>query len=200
MILIIQNLAQILPYIDGFRHVAKIALEAEVEVSLVKAVIQNLIYYGLVRLIPIFQYSNAYVATPRLVELVENSKLQEECLKFVRRQPTSKVNFRTLFQFICSMNSGVTVRDLCLRFSDSLAEIDEKKLIRFCILNGLIRRLQKYPVFTNMDIDSIHSQRGIYKYFDGKHTYDRICCIENKPHHEIEEKVEKHAYVVNVVK
>ena len=190
-----------MPYIDGFRHVAKIAYEAEVEVSLVKAAIQNLIYYGLIRLIPIFQYSNAYVATPRLVELVENSKLQEECLRFVRRHKTSKVNFRSVFQFICAMNSGVTVKDLCLRFSESLVDMDEKKLIRFCILNGLIRRLQKYPVFTNNnDIDSIHSQRGIYRFFDGKHTYDRICCTDKKSHQEIEEKVEKHPYVVNVVK
>lgn len=179
---------------------AKIANEAEVEVSLVEAAIQNLIYYGLIRLIPIFQYSNAYVATPRLVELVENAKLQEECLKFVRRTETSKVSFRTLFQFLCAMNSGVTVKDLCLRFSSSLVDLDEKKLIRFCILNGLIRRLQKYPVFTYMGIDSIHNQRGIYKHFDGKHTYDSVCCIENKSHQEIEEKVETHPYAVNVVK
>lgn len=132
--------------------------------------------------------------------MVENVKLQEECLKFVRRNESVKVNFRTLFQFLCAMNSGVTVKDLCLRYSENLINIDEKKLIRFCILNGLIRRLQKYPIITYTDIDSIHNQRGIYKYFDGKHTYDKICCIENKSHQEIEEKVEKHPYVVNVVK
>lgn len=175
-------------------------METEVEVTLVKASIQNLIYYGLIRLIPIFQYSNSYVATPRLVDLVENAKLQEECLKFVRRNETSKVSFRTLFQFLCAMNWGVTVKDLCIRFSDYLVDLDEKKLIRFCILNGLIRRLQKYPIFTHMDIDQINNQRGLYKYFDGKHTYDKVCCIENKSHQEIEEKVEKHPYVVNVVK
>lgn len=36
-------LFQILPYIDGFRHVAKIAVEADVEVSLVKECIRNML-------------------------------------------------------------------------------------------------------------------------------------------------------------
>jgi hypothetical protein len=35
-------LFQVLPYIDGFNHVAKIAAEADVENNLVKACIQNL--------------------------------------------------------------------------------------------------------------------------------------------------------------
>ncbi|XP_070377595.1 GATOR1 complex protein NPRL2 isoform X4 [Dermacentor albipictus] len=43
---------QILPYIDGFRHVAKIAVEADVEVSLVKECIRNmlkLVQYGVMK-------------------------------------------------------------------------------------------------------------------------------------------------------
>lgn len=35
---------QILPFIDGFRHVAKIAVEADVEVSLVKECIRNMLW------------------------------------------------------------------------------------------------------------------------------------------------------------
>jgi len=35
-------LFQVLPYIDGFNHVAKIAAEADVENNLVKACVQNL--------------------------------------------------------------------------------------------------------------------------------------------------------------
>lgn len=43
-------------------------------------------YYGVVTLIPIFMYSNVYTPTPKLNELAENSKLQEECTKYVARQ------------------------------------------------------------------------------------------------------------------
>lgn len=60
---------QVLPFIDGINHVAKIAVEADVEANLVKACLQNLEYYGVVRMIPIFQYSNVYVPTSKLHRL-----------------------------------------------------------------------------------------------------------------------------------
>lgn len=34
---------QVLPYIDGFNHVARIAVEADVENNLVKSCVQNLV-------------------------------------------------------------------------------------------------------------------------------------------------------------
>ena len=34
---------QVLPYIDGFNHVAKVAAEADIEINLVKACVQNLL-------------------------------------------------------------------------------------------------------------------------------------------------------------
>ncbi|KAL6049011.1 hypothetical protein STEG23_030650 [Scotinomys teguina] len=46
---------QILPYIDGFRHVQKISAEADVELNLVRIAIQNLLYYGVVTLVSILQ-------------------------------------------------------------------------------------------------------------------------------------------------
>ncbi|XP_047303268.1 GATOR1 complex protein NPRL2 isoform X4 [Homo sapiens] len=46
---------QILPYIDGFRHIQKISAEADVELNLVRIAIQNLLYYGVVTLVSILQ-------------------------------------------------------------------------------------------------------------------------------------------------
>ncbi|XP_077642141.1 GATOR1 complex protein NPRL2 isoform X2 [Lonchura striata] len=46
---------QILPYIDGFRHVQKISAEADVELNLVRIAVQNLLYYGVVTLVSILQ-------------------------------------------------------------------------------------------------------------------------------------------------
>lgn len=103
---------QVLPYIDGFNHVARIAAEADVENNLVKSCVQNLVYvyiihiklifkdiqnyfnasftfnfsyYGVVTLIPIFQYSNVYAATSKLKELAENPKLQERCIAYTSK-------------------------------------------------------------------------------------------------------------------
>jgi uncharacterized protein (UPF0297 family) len=46
---------QILPYINGFHHVAKIACLSEVDISLVKECVQHLVVYGFLKLISIFQ-------------------------------------------------------------------------------------------------------------------------------------------------
>lgn len=76
---------QVYPYIDGFNHVAKIAAEADVENNLVKACIQNLVYYGVVALVPIFQYCNVYTATPKLKLLASNKPLQLKCVEYVSK-------------------------------------------------------------------------------------------------------------------
>ncbi|XP_023260300.1 GATOR complex protein NPRL2 [Seriola lalandi dorsalis] len=49
---------QILPYIDGFRHIQKISAEADVELNLVRIAVQNLLYYDVVTLVSIYQVQN----------------------------------------------------------------------------------------------------------------------------------------------
>lgn len=98
------------------------------------------------------------------------------------------------------MKPGVTVKDICVRFNPAANGIDEKKLIRFGVLKGIIRRLQKYPVMLNTDAAGIAAQRGVYQYFDGNHSYDDICVSMSKNQLELEEKVDKHPSVVTVWK
>ncbi|CAG2116926.1 unnamed protein product, partial [Medioppia subpectinata] len=188
---------QILPYIDGIRHISRIALEADVEMSLVKACVQNMIYYGIITLIPIFQYSNVYLTTPRLVHLAENISLQDECIRFVSKQESQPLaTFRSIFQLYCHMCPGMTVKDLCMKFNPSAHGIDEKALIKFGLMKGFIRRFQKYPIFLAPKPHSVENTRGLYRYFDGNHSYDEICCKELKSYQELEERVEKHPAIV----
>lgn len=67
---------QVAPYIDGFNHVARIAALSDVENNLVKACVQNLVYYGVVALVPLFQYGNVYCTTPLLKSLAHDINLQ----------------------------------------------------------------------------------------------------------------------------
>lgn len=170
---------QIIPYIDGYRHISRIAIEADVEVSLVKACIQNMIYYGIVKLIPIFQYSNSYLPTQRLVELHESEQLRQECIKSVAKLSDMLPSFRSIFRMFCSMNYGITIRDLCSHYNPSSLNIDEKKLVRFGLMKGIIRRIQRYPVLIE-DCDSSFGPSSISRanlnLFDGDHSYDQICC------------------------
>ena len=54
---------QILPFIDGVNYVKKIADLAEVDAELVICCVQNLVFHKIVRVVPIFKFSNKYVFT-----------------------------------------------------------------------------------------------------------------------------------------
>lgn len=70
---------QVTPHINGFNHVARIAALSDVENNLVKACVQNLVYYGVVAMVPLFQYGNIYCTTPRLQDLAQDPELQVLC-------------------------------------------------------------------------------------------------------------------------
>ncbi|KAF8764221.1 GATOR complex protein NPRL2-like isoform X1 [Argiope bruennichi] len=184
----------ILPYIDGFRHVAKIAVEAGVEIHLVKAFIQNMVYYGVVTLIPIFMYSNVYIPTPKLNELADNCKLQEECVQYVARQGCHKPFFRSIFMLYCQLTPQTNVKTLCLRNNPRASGIDERKLIQFGLMKGIIRQLQKYPI--QISSDSHVKHRSLLKYFNGHYSFEEICCKTGLSYQDLDERVEKDQHVV----
>lgn len=74
---------QVLPFINSVYHVAKIAALADVENALVKSCIQNLFYYDIVELLPLFKYSNIFTCTRNLQKLARNHSFAQECLQFV---------------------------------------------------------------------------------------------------------------------
>ncbi|KAI9559768.1 hypothetical protein GHT06_013774 [Daphnia sinensis] len=186
---------QVLPYIDGRSHVARVAIEADVDIGLVKACIQNLLYYGVVQLIPIFQYSNMYAATPKLRELPMNSDLSRECITFVAKSDRHPPSFRDVFQMYCGMTYGTTIRDLCLRFNPHALRIDEHRLVQFGVLQGIIRRICKYPVYKPETQRGSHKKQmtSLHALCTGVASYDEICCRTGMSYHELDEKIEADA-------
>ncbi|KAG8231974.1 hypothetical protein J437_LFUL008895 [Ladona fulva] len=137
---------QVIPFIDGFNHVAKIAAEADVENNLVKACIQNLVYYGVVRMICIFRYSAEYATTPKIKELLENEVFQKECLKYIAKSKTSKPSLRDVLLVYGGLRRGVTVKELAMRLQQHIQNLDIRKLVQFGVLTGILRRIHEYPV------------------------------------------------------
>ncbi|XP_041047977.1 GATOR complex protein NPRL2 isoform X2 [Carcharodon carcharias] len=182
---------QILPYIDGFRHIQKISAEADVELNLVRIAVQNLLYYGVVTLVPIFQYSNVYCPTPRVQDLVDDKSLQEECLAYVTKPGPKRASLRDVFQLYCGLSPGTTARDLCSRYAQQLQQVDERKLIQFGLMKGLIRRLHKYPVKINRDERSRPP-----RLYTGSHSYDEICCKTGISYKELDERLENDSNII----
>ncbi|KAH3819040.1 hypothetical protein DPMN_120770, partial [Dreissena polymorpha] len=169
---------QILQFIDGYNHAAKIAAEADIEINLVKACLQNLLHIDVITVISVFQYSNMFTTTSNLQQLIENPCLQAECLQAVATNSHVKPLFRDVFMLYCSLTQGLTVRDLCLRFSPHAMKIDEKKFIQFGLKRQLIRRVHGYPVRLPSEGRSGPKVTAVSKWLNGMHSMDEICCKE----------------------
>ncbi|XP_067683255.1 GATOR1 complex protein NPRL2-like [Haliotis asinina] len=187
---------QILHYVDGYSHVAKIAAEADVEINLVKACLQNLIHYTVIKLISIFQYSNVYTVTPEINTLFENTALQMECVQFVARKGHTLPAFRDVFMLYSSFSPGTTVKDICNRIGPHALKVDERKLVQFGLMNGLIRHLHKYPVKLPNEPGQSSRLHHFYQYFKGVHHSDEICCRHGISQQELDERIESDSSVV----
>ncbi|XP_038216861.1 GATOR complex protein NPRL2-like isoform X2 [Zerene cesonia] len=186
---------QLLPFINGYNHVSKIASDTNVEKTLVKSCIQNLVYYGVVILIPVLKFSNMYRATPNLSRLFSDQEMQKSCLTFINkgdlkekkevdenvaRQPS----LADVVTVLCALQQGTTLRAVCERHAAALAPaLDVRRLIVFAQLHGLVRCLKRYPVYIrntsrpNGFNSRMDAALGIRRLFTGKHCADEICCI-----------------------
>ncbi|KAK7503525.1 hypothetical protein BaRGS_00005064 [Batillaria attramentaria] len=180
---------QIMHHVDGTSHVMKIAAEADVDINLVKACLQNLLYFNVVKMISVFQYSNVYTCTPDVRKLLEDRMLQHECVRYVARNDHALPNFRDVFMLYCSLTPGTTVKDICARFNPHTLKVDERQLIQFGLMKGIIRRMHKYPV--KLPNESVSLQlHPILKWLNGCHSYDEISCKTGLSHQELDELIE----------
>ncbi|CAH1154224.1 unnamed protein product [Phaedon cochleariae] len=180
---------QVTPYIDGFNHVARIAALSDVENNLVKACVQNLVYYGVVALVPLFQYGNVYCTTPKLKLLAQDMLLQKKCLEYVSKSKRQLPTLRDVFRMYAAMTRGTTIRDLCVRFNPPILRIDERKLVQFGILEQIIRRVHKYPVI-------LSEQSDLQKSLSGASCLDELCCSIGVTAQQMEDQLERDHNVV----
>ena len=230
----------LLPYINGINYIKQISIYADVDITIVKKVIQNLIHYGCVKLVDIFQYSNIYATTPQLSDLLLNDELRAIAIKYIsnddnyieeiehynqiliqqqqlysnnniggsttnlvpeedeementnksqqdittndqdddKESVTSSVtsyystvsnqsrnstnnphqistfppkpftypSFDYVFRLYTSFGAGARVCDICVQYNTIKHHIDDRRLLRFGILYGILKRIHKYPI------------------------------------------------------
>ena len=76
-------LLEVLPFIDGLRHVKRIATDAAVDVELVRTAVRQLVYYECAQLLDIFQFSATYCCTHLISRLANTPRMQRECVEYV---------------------------------------------------------------------------------------------------------------------
>ena len=63
-----------------------------------------------------------------------------------------KPSIRDIFRLFASMAHGATFGELCVRFNPIALNINERQLVLFGLLEGLIRRVDRYPVTVSRDL------------------------------------------------
>lgn len=143
---------RILPYIDGFNHVNRITALADVALELVCDCIRHLVVLGVAVIVPVFQYSNIYRPTPKLSQLAKCRDLQRKCVQKCSKSERQSASVRDVFRIFASMAHGATFGELCVRFNPAALNINEKQLVLFGQIEGLIRRVDKFPVTVSRNL------------------------------------------------
>lgn len=187
---------QIIPYLDGFNHIGRIAALADVESNLVRACVQNLVYHRVVGLVSIFQYGNVYTVTPELASLRTDKELQKDLSERVARSEEELPTFRDLYTFVSSFTYGTTVKDLCLRFNPAKMGIDERRLVQYLLLRGVLRRVFKYPVWSGGEGVVVPEVQRLYAWFTGEFHTDQVCVAMGLSAAQCDAKIEEDSDVL----
>lgn len=143
---------QIVAYINGFRHINKIAILADVSVTIVVQCVRHLILLDVALLVPVFQYSNIYRPTPKLNLLTKSPEVQQRAIEKCSKSELKKAKVRDILLLFASMTHGATLGELCVRFNPAKHNIDERKTVLFGLIEQLIRPIYKYPVAVSKNL------------------------------------------------
>lgn len=121
--------------------------------------IYHLMLLGVVSLVPVFQYSNIYRPTPKLSLLAKCKTMQKRCIdQCTKVDPTNQhlsrpqAKIRDCFRIFSSMAHGATFGELCVRFNPAELNINERQLVLFGLLEGIIRRVEKFPITVQRNV------------------------------------------------
>ncbi|KAI5359362.1 putative nitrogen permease regulator 2 [Septoria linicola] len=175
------TLQRIHEYIDGIRHVRKIAELADVELKLVRGAIKELIYHGRAVLLDIFHFQAIYTCTEEVTFFFQDVDLQDECRRYVAIPPEAnspqheerKAEPRDddkndvpsrehILQLYTDLHPGLQLQEFCLTHKAELTNIDIRRLITFGILKGILRRVHRYALaLERRPISPVSTRSGV---------------------------------------
>lgn len=185
------TLKRIIPHIDNVSYIKRISERAKVDIELCRKCIRQLLYYGYVAMVDIFQYCNVYVPTKEINKLYTNRNMQTQCCQYIKMCNHGKTPlFPNVFRYYCSLRRGFRMLNFVTTFNLLEQNIDPRKFIYFGVVNKIIRRVHKYPITRPPDQteptgyqDSLKTIRDGREGLDGTSSFDEIICqLIEKPH------------------
>jgi hypothetical protein len=72
-----------LPFIDGLRHVKRIAQDAHMDLDIVRTSVRQLVFFHICDLVDLFSFTNMYAPTKRLDVLARDPRMKRECMEYI---------------------------------------------------------------------------------------------------------------------
>ena len=151
-------LLAVLPFVDGFNHVKRIAHLANMDVGLARAACSALVAAGYAAILDIFKFSNVYTVTPAYDALYEpSSSLMAEARRALAPPGAIPPSRKTVLDLYADMVAPVTLSEFCLSHDLEEARVDILVLVRFGVLHGILRRVHRYVLSleTPVDLESV---------------------------------------------
>ncbi|TYJ57629.1 hypothetical protein B9479_001711 [Cryptococcus floricola] len=136
--------ARVCQFIDGVNHVKKIAELADADEALTREIFRHMLYYQVVMMVDIFQYSNMYTLKPVISRLAADETIISECASYVTRRGFPRPEWPILLHLYSKLQPGITVHDWIEAHEVLSLGIDPRRFVSFGIIKGFLRRVNRW--------------------------------------------------------
>lgn len=158
-------LEAVLTHVDGVNTIYKIAELSRIDISFVISQIKQLVYFNIIGMTDIFQFSNIYCFCQ-----CDGFDINS-CYQFLREAGLFLNNNSSILHFYTFFGSGKSVKELVKKHTILTKFLTKIRfLITYGVLKSLIKRVYEFPYLpTNKE------ENKLSIYCDGKHPIDEIC-------------------------
>ncbi|KAH8116861.1 NPR2-domain-containing protein [Phellopilus nigrolimitatus] len=140
------TMAKVCLYIDGTNHVGRIAYLADCDLDLTRKAVQHLLFYQVIMMIDIFQFSNMYTLCRSIAWLADEPHVQDECGPYVTRPDREISEWPDLLHLYSRLKPGITVFEWMQEYDTHKHGIDPRRFVSFGVIKGFLRRVHRWPV------------------------------------------------------
>lgn len=154
------TMVKVCQHIDGTNHVSRIARLADCDLDLTRQAIAHLLYYQVIMMIDIFQYSNMYTLRTSIQWLADESHVRDECGPYATKPGMAIADWPKLLHLYSRLKPGKTVREWMEEYDVASYGIDVRRFTSFGVIKGFLRRVHRWPVLLpEVDTATLQDER-----------------------------------------
>ncbi|KAG2111702.1 nitrogen permease regulator 2-domain-containing protein [Suillus discolor] len=143
------TMSKVCRHIDGVNH-------SDCDIELTRQAISHLLYYQVIMIIDIFQYSNMYTLRKNVQWLADECHVKDECGPYVTKHAPGRVvpDWPKLLHLYSRLKSGKTVLDWMETYNVYELGIDVRRFTSFGVIKEFLRRVHRWPILLPVDVPS----------------------------------------------